>query len=83
MGTVTCKSCTRSAICLAVGYDEMLEQRLQRIESQPLGRGWLQWEEARKGIPWNCPEHVAQRKENRREASQRIGEAANVRRVGG
>jgi len=80
MASPRCKTCPRAAVCLSVGYDEMLEQRLTALgHDQPLGRSWLSWEEAREGIPYWCPVQREKEKKNKEEAIQRIREAAKMR----
>ena len=80
MAKPACKVCPRAAICLSIGYDEMLEQRLTALgHDQPLGRSWLNWEEAREGVPWNCPVQREKEKKRREEAIQRIRDAAGLR----
>lgn len=82
MAKPACKVCPRAAICLSIGYDEMVEQRLTALgHDQPLGRSWLNWQEAKEGIPSSCPIQIERKKKEREEAIQRIKDAHNMRPV--
>lgn len=76
---VACKRCPRAAVCLAIGYDAMLEQRVRLLNKETyLGPGWKEWQEAKEGIPSGCPAQRERAERQLREQRERIREALKL-----
>ena len=73
---VACRRCPCAAVCLVVGYEEMLERRVTLVnKGRWLGPGWNEWQEAKEGIPSGCPAQRERSERRLREQRARIREA--------
>lgn len=76
---VACRRCPRAAVCLAIGYDDMLEQRVMVVnKGRWLGPGWKEWQKAKEGIPTGCPAQRERAERQLREQRERIREALKL-----